>query len=157
MTKDAPSDSVIRTWARLIRAAITALSAVERDLKTAGHPPLAWYDVLLELKRAGEPGLRPFEMEEKLLLAQHNVSRLLDRLERNSLIARRPADEDGRGQRIAITDTGLGLLDAMWPDYRAAIQRHVGDKLQDDYEAGVLYQLLGGLLDVDNALRRPGP
>lgn len=156
MTKDAPSDNVIKTWARLMRAANTALSAVERDLKAAGHPPLAWYDVLLELKRVGEPGLRPFEMEEKLLLAQHNVSRLLDRLELNRLIVRRPANEDGRGQRIAITDTGLGLLDAMWPDYRAAIQRHVGDKLKDDDDAERLYHLLGGLLSADSALPRPG-
>ncbi len=157
MTNFGPSDSAIRTWARLIRAANTALSAVERDLKTAGHPPLAWYDVLLELRRAGEPGLRPFEMEEKLLLAQHNVSRLLDRLERNNLIARRPADEDGRGQRIGITDTGRALLDAMWPDYQAAIQRHVADKLKGDHEAEVLYHLLGGLLAEDSALPRPGP
>lgn len=156
MTNPVPSDSLIRTWARLIRAANTVLSAVERELKAAGHPPLAWYDVLLELRRVGELGLRPFEMEEKLLLAQHNVSRLLDRLERNNLIARRPADEDGRGQRIAITDTGRALLDAMWPDYRAAIQRHVGDKLQGDHEAVELYHLLGGLLDVDSALPRPG-
>ena len=60
----------------------TINSAVEVDLKRAGFPPLSWYDVLLELRRAGDDGLRPLEIEARLLLAQHNVSRLIERLEK---------------------------------------------------------------------------
>src|SRR6266566_841845 len=80
MPERPPSDAVIRAWTRLIRAQQAALSAVEADLKTAGFPPLAWYDVLLELSRAEGEGLRPFALEQELLLAQYNLSRLLDRL-----------------------------------------------------------------------------
>lgn len=147
MSENGPSEIVVKSWARLIRAANEAFTAVESDLKRAGHPPLAWYDVLLELRRAGDDGLRPFELERELLLAQHNVSRLIDRLEGKGLVHRRPADDDRRGQRIAITEPGLKTLTRMWPDYAAAIQRHVGAKFHDEEEAQQLYLLTGRILD----------
>src|SRR3954449_4237427 len=99
-----PSDAVTKAWARLIRAREIVVAAVERDLKAAGLPPLGWYDVLLELARAPDARLRPFEIEKETLLAQYNLSRLVDRLEKEGLIAREPCDHDGRGQWVAITD-----------------------------------------------------
>lgn len=139
-----PSEAAVTAWARLVRASRTALSAVEADLKQAGLPPLGWYDVLLELRRAATP-LRPLEIEGRLLIAQHNLSRLIDRLEAAGHVERQPCEEDGRGQVIAITAAGRDLLRRMWPVYRAAIQQHVGAKLSDD-QAGKLGRLLGRLL-----------
>ena len=48
-----PSEAVIRVWARLMKAQRLTLASVERELKAAGLPPLVWYDVLLEVERAG--------------------------------------------------------------------------------------------------------
>ena len=79
-----PSDAATKAWARLIRAREIVVGAVERDLKAAGLPPLAWYDVLLELTRAPDGRLRPFELEKETLLLQYNLSRLLDRLEKKA-------------------------------------------------------------------------
>ena len=143
MPERLPSDAVIRAWARLIRAQQAVLTAVEAELKAAGFPPLAWYDVLLELSRAQE-GLRPFALEQELLLAQYNLSRLLDRLEGAGYLERRACPEDGRGQIVAITATGRALVKRMWPTYRAAIARHLGAKLSED-EASRLATLLGKL------------
>jgi hypothetical protein len=36
---------------------------VDKALKAARLPPLAWYDVLLELRRNDRIGLRPIEIE----------------------------------------------------------------------------------------------
>jgi DNA-binding MarR family transcriptional regulator len=138
-----PSEAVIRAWTRLIRAQQVALAAVEAELKAAGFPPLGWYDVLLELTRRDE-AIRPFALEQELLLAQYNLSRLLDRLEKAGYIERRPCPDDGRGQEIAITTAGRALVKRMWPTYRAAIARHVGSKLSED-EAARLAALLGKL------------
>jgi DNA-binding MarR family transcriptional regulator len=124
------SDATIAAWVRLIRAGARALASIESDLKAAGLPPLAWYDVLLELKQAGE-GLRPYELERRLLLAQHNVSRLLDRMESKKLVIRLPCDDDGRGQILAITDEGRATQKAMWPIYRDSIRAHVGSRLSE--------------------------
>jgi DNA-binding MarR family transcriptional regulator len=147
MLDRAPSDAVISAWARLVRAQQAVLAAVEAELKDAGFPPLAWYDVLLELSRKGEgknEGLRPFALEQELLLAQYNLSRLLDRLEAAGLIERRTCPDDGRGQIVAITAAGRALVKRMWPTYRAAIARHVGAKL-NEAEATRLASLLGKL------------
>jgi DNA-binding MarR family transcriptional regulator len=146
MPERPPSDAVIRAWARLVRAQQAVLAAVEADLKAAGFPPLAWYDALLELSRA-EKGLRPFALEQELLLAQYNLSRLLDRLERAGYLERRACPEDGRGQIVAITPSGRALVKRMWPTYRAAIARHVGAKLSED-DASRLAALLGKLTPV---------
>jgi DNA-binding MarR family transcriptional regulator len=142
MTGKMPSDAATDAWIALVRAHQKALSSIETDLKAAGFPPLSWYDVLLELRRAGSDGLRPMEFEDRLLLAQHNVSRLLDRLEKAGYISREADEHDGRGQRIHATETGLDLQKRMWPVYGAAIERHLGSKLAGDGEAAGLAGLL---------------
>ncbi len=146
----APSEATIQAWALLVRAQQVALAAVEEEVKAAGFPPLAWYDLLLELKRAPEGQLRPFELEERLLIAQHNVSRLIDRLEAAGHAERRHCPKDKRGQHVAITDQGRELLRRMWPAYRDAIQRHVGEKLACDHTAKQLSELLA-------LIARPNP
>lgn len=150
MTKSAPSDAVVSAWARLLRAQRIALGRVEADLKAAGFPPLGWYDALLELRRAEGGALRPLELEDRLLLAQHNVSRLIDRLEKAGYVERRRCDSDGRGQMVALGEAGRDLLRRMWPAYRAAIQRHVGLKLGGDAEATQLAALLARIAGGDS-------
>ncbi|HKU96502.1 MAG TPA: MarR family winged helix-turn-helix transcriptional regulator [Vineibacter sp.] len=149
MSDTAPSDAVINAWVRLVRAQQGVLGAVEADLKRAGFPPLGWYDVLLELRHARDEGLRPLEIEGRLLLAQHNVSRLLDRMERAGYVERRPCVEDGRGQIVVATHAGHDLMRRMWPIYQAAIDKHVGAKLQSEAQAQTLARLLGRLIDGD--------
>src|ERR1044072_5222966 len=97
-----PSDSVVKAWARLIRARETLVAAVERGVKAAGLPPLAWYDVLLELSRAADGRLRPFEIEKETLLVQYNLSRLLDRLEKEGGIRGAPCAGDARGRGVGV-------------------------------------------------------
>jgi DNA-binding MarR family transcriptional regulator len=139
-----PCESTILAWSRLVRAGQAVFGSVESELKAAGLPPLAWYDVLLELRRAGGE-LRPVEIEGRLLIAQHNVSRLIDRLEKAGLAQRKSCEKDGRGQFVAVTTAGLALLQSMWPVYRAAIQKHVGQQLEGA-EAATLADLLGKLI-----------
>ena len=65
-----------------MKAQQIALASVEQSLRSAELPQLVWYDALLELERAGKQGLRPFELERQMLLAQYNLSRLIDRIEK---------------------------------------------------------------------------
>jgi len=137
MAETSDSD-LMRTWARLIRVKQSLESAVERDLKHGGALPLAWYDVLLELSRAPEGWLSPRELEQEMLIAQYNLSRLLDRLEKAKLVRRLEFPGDARRQLIAITDKGRERRKASWPIYRDAVQRHAGGK----HSAAELSQLL---------------
>ena len=136
----------IRAWARLLGAQRQALQVVERALAGARLPPLAWYDVLLELEGAGKPGLRPFELQERMLLAQYNLSRLLDRLEQRSFVRRRECKQDGRGQVVVITAAGSAVRRQMWLVYAAAIKAAFADHLSVG-EVASLDSILGTLND----------
>lgn len=136
-----PSDAAIRAWTRLTRAQQTAMGVIEQRLKAAKLPPLAWYDALLEVERAGPAGLRPFELEEAMLLAQYNLSRLLSRIEEAGYILRRHCEDDGRGQIITITDAGKAMRRKIWAVYSTAIEAAVGAHLSDE-QANTLSDLL---------------
>src|SRR5262245_27840533 len=135
----------IAAWARLLKASTKLVTAAEHDLKAAGLPPLAWYDALLELHRAGADGLRPGDLEREMLVPQYNVSRLIDRLETAGYVERRPHPEDGRAQVLLITGEGTALTRRMWRIYRRTIAREFAAKLGDD-DARRLAKLLGRLL-----------
>ena len=66
--KETLNAETIIAWAGFLRRSQALLAAVEGDVKAAGLPPLAWYDVLLELDRCDEQGMRPYELERVLLL-----------------------------------------------------------------------------------------
>jgi len=140
-TSTYPGEAVTRAWINLMRAQRQVLSAIEGELKAAGLPPLGWYDVLLELSRADDGRLRPFEIEERTLLAQYNLSRLVDRLEKEGLVERQSYGEDGRGRWIVITEKGRSLRSRMWSTYSRAIAEHVGAKL-GEADAAILGSLL---------------
>jgi DNA-binding MarR family transcriptional regulator len=136
------SDAAVRAWSRLIRAQRSALCSVERGLREAELPPLEWYDVLLELERGGP--LRPRDLQDRLLFAQYNLSRLLDRMEAEGLLSRERCSDDARCQWVRASAEGKALRKRMWPVYAAAIRQAVGEKLTDG-QAERLADLLGKL------------
>lgn len=137
-----PSLPVMTAWIGLVRAHNAALSRIEDALKAAAMPPLEWYDVLLELDRAG--ALRPRDLQARLLLAQYNLSRLLDRMVGAGLVTRTPCADDKRGYLIELTAEGRAMRARIWPVYAAAIEEAVGERLSED-EAAALADLLGRL------------
>lgn len=145
MTEHAtPSPQAIKAWARLMRVSRQLLENAEEALKEGGLPPLAWYDVLHELAEAGEGGLRPFQLIERTLFAQYNISRLLARLEADGLVEKLPVADDGRGQTIRITAKGRDTRRRMWSVYGRSIAELVGAKLSAD-ELSMVSALLGRL------------
>ena len=132
----------VDAWITLLRTRQQLLDQVEADLKQAGLPPLSWYDVLLELKRAPDGKLRLNDIAIRMLLEKSNLTRLVDRLEKEQLLRREICDADRRGAFAVITPAGLALQQRMWPIYAAAIDRHFASKL-DEQEAQQLLVLLG--------------
>ena len=124
-----------RAWSLFLSAHARALRAVETRLKAAAQPPLAWYDVLWELERAGGR-LRIGELGERLVIEPYNMTRLVDRLQKEKLIKREQAEGDGRGALVAATVKGMEVRRKMWPHYRKAIEESFADSLGDkDAEA----------------------
>lgn len=107
-----PSSSTVRlaaeTWEALFRSQV----AVMRRLQSAPafkKMPAKEYDVLFTLSRCPSGKLRLNEINDKVLLSQSSLSRLVDRLEKRGLVARGIAPDDGRGVLLELTEAGLEL------------------------------------------------
>ena len=128
-----------------MRAHQAAITHVQGAIKAANLPSLGSYDVLLELERAGECGMRPVALERELAMPQYGLSRLLARLEDDGLVERRSCPHDGRGQLVAITDAGREMRQKMWSVYAPALHEAIGRRLSAEESEG-LAELLGRLL-----------
>jgi DNA-binding MarR family transcriptional regulator len=124
-----PAAVTVLAWDRLIRAGERALSAAQAAFRKAGLPPFEWYDILLELDRAGP--LRQRDLQRGLMLAQYNVSRLIDRMARAGLVRKLPCQDDHRGHEVELTEEGRNLRAQMWPVYADAIEAVVGTRVND--------------------------
>lgn len=132
--KNKPAKHTVLAWARLLKASASLLAEVEIALKHAGLPPLNWYDVLLEVSRAGPTGLRQSEIAREVLLPKHNLSRLIDRMEARGVVTRSGCDSDGRAKQVCLTAAGETLLRDMWQVYGAEIEARLGQPLSDQQQ-----------------------
>ena len=143
-----PTAAVVEAWAGLVRTQRTLLDRVEEALKCARLPPLDWYHVLHEIDRAPKGMLRQTGVQDRTRLAQYNVCRLVDRLQREGLVERHQCRIDGRNNVLVITPKGRALRRVMWPVYATAIEEHFGVHLSQA-EAEQLARLLGKLVQAE--------
>ena len=146
--------AVVEAWANLVRTERSLLDKVEEDLKRARLPPLDWYHVLYEIDRSPKGMMRQTGVQDRTQLAQYNVCRLVDRLEREGLVERRQCELDGRNNVLLITAKGRALRRSMWPVYAAAIEAHFGAHLSEA-DAEQLARLLAKLVRPEPAASSP--
>lgn len=91
----------------------------------------AQYNVLRILHGSHPETLTCTDISERLLDRTPDVTRLLNRLERNGLIQRARAEHDRRVVEVCITEEGAELLARMSPEVDA-IQDHITRHLSDD-------------------------
>lgn len=117
-------------WTGLMRASARIQDAVEAALKSEGLPPLGWYDALWEIEKAAD-GIRPLMLQDRLLLPQYGLSRLVDRMAKAGLVSRLDCNTDGRGQMLTLTAKGLATRAQMWPVYAQALSTSLGCRLSE--------------------------
>lgn len=144
MTGDPDNLAALDAWSALLHTERALQDRIEDDLKRAGLPPLDWYDVLQELEVSPDGMLRQAALQKSTELAQYNVCRLIDRLERDGLVTRKSCPVDARNNVVVITAKGRALHQQMRPIYTAAVDAHVGQHLSVD-EAEQLRALLAKL------------
>ncbi len=137
-----PSDPTQRAWIALGRVSQSVQETVAVALKDANLPDLQWYTVLWELERAGKP-TRPKDLAIPLFILPYQLSRLVDRMEKDGLIKRIDCPEDKRGHLLELTAKGLSTRKQMWAVYAPAMGQAMGRI--DDAEALELARLLNKL------------
>lgn len=85
---------------------------------------IAKFNILMIIKHVGqEKGLLQNEISSRLLVTASNITKLLDKLEIDSLITRNAKENDRRAKIIKITKKGSDLLDGIWQEYQDAIRK----------------------------------
>lgn len=92
-----------RAW----RALLEGHRDLVRYLETTFSPdvPLQYYDVMLHVSEA-EGGLRMTDLAERIVLSKSGLTSLVDRMEEDGLVERRPDPADRRATRIVLTPGG---------------------------------------------------
>ncbi|WP_370285308.1 MarR family winged helix-turn-helix transcriptional regulator [Phaeobacter sp. B1627] len=140
-----PSVAYNRVWFNVMRAHRKFLPDISRALKAEGVSDPIWYEILLEVARAGAEGQPMAELEKKLFVAQYALSRHVGRMLDKGLIKRTYISDGRRKQVLFLTDQGLGLHNRIWPGYMAAIQKELSGLMTTD-EAYALSKLMIKLL-----------
>ncbi|WP_448630017.1 MarR family winged helix-turn-helix transcriptional regulator [Cellulomonas soli] len=118
-------------WEALFRAQVTLMRRFQRT-DVWGELTIREYDVLFTLSGCPERTARLRELAETSLLTQPSLSRLVERLERDGLVARGPVEGDARGVAVTLTPAG------------ERVQREIGRR-----HVRTIQALVGGALDRD--------
>ncbi|MCD4781976.1 MAG: MarR family transcriptional regulator [Candidatus Omnitrophica bacterium] len=89
----------------------------------------AKFNVLMTIRHQGETeGISQVEISKHLIVTPSNMTRLLDKLEREKLVHRFDRKNDRRVNVVRITERGSSLLDRVWPGYNRMLKK-VGSQL----------------------------
>jgi len=107
-----PIEELLGFWVYRMQTQGTAL--LGRRLRLAGYDITPeQFGVLARLRE--EQGMNQRQLGEKTLKDRHNVTRILNLLERRGYIERRPDKTDKRIYRIFMTESGRDLQEKLTP------------------------------------------
>jgi len=141
-----PRDPRLETWRSFLVAHAQIRRQLERELQAEQSLGLGEYEVLLLLARAEDQQLRMSELADRLVLSRSGVTRLVDRLEADALVARESCDTDRRGSWATLTKAGHDRLRRAAPTHLRGIGEHFLDRIPPD-ELDGLQRTLDRVLD----------
>lgn len=95
---------------RLVAEALEPLLRAPLDAAGLGRGDL---DVLVALRHADPPQLRPGDLQRQLSVTSGAITKRVDRLATRGLVTRRVGADDARTRTITLTDAGARLTDAV--------------------------------------------
>jgi DNA-binding MarR family transcriptional regulator len=137
-------------WEALYRAQVAVMRRLQRQPEFADLSARE-YDVLFNLSRADEAGMRLNELNEYVLLTQSSLSRMLERLELKGLVHRWQDPQDLRGLRIRLTEKGRAMQLEIAEQFRLHVHELMTAGL-DQEELLILTRLAERLRDAVTSL-----
>jgi DNA-binding MarR family transcriptional regulator len=144
-----PRTSVaIEAFVRLLRAQVAVTRQLSAQLNADHGLNINAYEALLQLARAPDSRMKRVELANSLLLTAGGVTRLLDGLERDGLVAREECSSDRRVSYAVLTEAGRDKLREASKSHTRQIRELLGGVYDDD-ELAQLAALLDRLPGVD--------
>lgn len=135
------SKTALKLWVTLARAYTALAQRAAEDVARHGLT-LAEFAVLEALYHKGP--LLLGEVQKKVLVSSGGVTYLVDRLEQRHLVRRKLCPQDRRARYAELTETGIELMDRIFPEHAACITETVASLDADEQRQAVrLMKLLG--------------
>jgi DNA-binding MarR family transcriptional regulator len=129
------SSAELAVWRGFLRVHTALAGQLDAELDAAHGIPLSSYEVLINLQSAPERRLRMADLADRTLLSRSGMTRLVDRLERQGLLARDTCASDARGCFAVLTDEGEALLAKARPTHLDGVRAKFLAHLEPaDYE-----------------------
>jgi DNA-binding MarR family transcriptional regulator len=138
----------IEAFVRLVRAHAAVTRQLSSQLSADHGLNINAYEALLRLARAPEFRMRRTDLASGLLLTAGGVTRLLDGLEREGLVAREECANDRRVSYAVLTPAGRSKLREASKSHTRQIRELLGAAFTDE-ELAQLVALLDRLPGVD--------
>lgn len=116
---DEPADPAVATFRRLLCTTLSMKRAMGAVFARAGLTG-AQFHTLVRIPDEGIPLTR---LAARSSADPGNASGVVDRLERDGLVERRPSARDRRVVLVHATPAGRALVDRLWPEYVQGIHR----------------------------------
>jgi DNA-binding MarR family transcriptional regulator len=116
---DTHSKNALRAWIQLTKCAKRIEAHVNRRFAEQHDTSLSRFDVLANLERCAGHAASTTELSRLLLASQGNITRLLDRMEQDKLVRRRPSPKDGRVSEVQMTRAGEALFERLARDHES--------------------------------------
>ena len=113
-------------------------------LESSCQLPLAWFEVLLQLRQSADGRLKMSQMADAIVHSTGGTTRLVDCLEEASFVRREHCPSDRRSVYVAITDAGNAKLDEALGVHLTYLNENMGTRL-DSGERETLAVLLAKL------------
>ena len=112
----------LKLWIRLL-GVTRAAEAHLRDFLRRGHATtLPRFDVMAALYRRRD-GVTMSDLSRMLLVSNGNATAVVDRLEADGLVQRRPSDTDRRTVFVALTGRGFAEFEALAERHEVEVDR----------------------------------
>lgn len=140
IAKELPGRRGLGAWAAFLEAHASLMRQLETELENETGLPLADFDVLAQLARAGGE-LRMSDLANRALISRSGMTRRVNRLVDEGLVARGRAEKDARGVCVVLTEKGLSRLAETAPVHLRGISKFFTGQLNDK-ELAVLERAL---------------
>lgn len=137
----------VAAWESLLRAQSELFRDFSQSPVWRGRT-MREYDVLYQLSRAPEGGMRQRDLTDRLLISQPSLSRMIDRMTDEGLIDRSPDPRDGRGAMLELTAQGRALQRRIGAGHANDVAQTMRSRLSDT-ELAQLRELTDRLLGAD--------
>src|SRR6266542_3087018 len=126
------TSAAIEAFVRLVRASAAVTRQLSAQLSADHGLSINDYEALLRLARAQDSRMRRVDLANGLLLTASGVTRLLDGLEHDGLVARDECPSDRRVSYAVLTEAGRSKLREASKSHTRQIRELLGGSFDDD-------------------------